>query len=174
MKKLITYFILLVFLYEFIGHYPVFLYMQNQVRNEIKQKIKSSIPREELIIFSFDTVEYGNLDWVKENKEFRYKGGLFDVVRKTFNDKGIVVLHTINDKQEKELFTQLEEQTKKNTENSTPGKQGTKLLELFSNLYMPLNKITIVPQIITLFFPSYQFSIISFIEEIPSPPPKTV
>ena len=141
--------------------------MQQQVKQEIKQRIKNSPPPEALTAFLFSEVEYKNIDWLEEN-EFRLDGEMYDVARKKVDGKGNVILYVINDKKEKKLFIDLEEQAKENAQNSEEDAQET--LNLFSN---PIRKpIYFIPEKLILSPLKSQSSLLSFVREILPPPPK--
>lgn len=144
--------------------------MQHQAKHEMKQRIENSVPREELTALSFTAAEYKNIDWFEEN-EFRLNGDMYDVVRKATDDKGNIVVYVINDKKEKELFIDLEEQTNQYDQNSATEEEDTqKTLELFSNPLIEFNYLihekSILPSL------AYQSSLLSFVREILPPPPK--
>jgi hypothetical protein len=142
--------------------------MQQQVKYEVKQRIKNSVPEEELTVFSFSEIEYKNLDWLEKN-EFRCQGDMYDVVRKKTDAEGNVVIYALNDRKEKELFAAFEEQTRKKTEDPA-GENMQKALELFSS---PVHKLVyFIPEKSILPSFGYQFSFLSFIREIIPPPPK--
>jgi len=172
LKRTFSYLFLLIFIFNTVGYFPVFLYLQCQVKHDIKQRIKQSIPQEELTIFTLTEAQYKNLDWV-EDHEFRLNGDMYDVVRKNTDDKGSIVMYVINDKKEKEVFTNLEQQIEDNLENTTTGKNVKKVLKHFTGIYLPFKKlICFVPEKEIQFPLSFQYSSITFIKEIPSPPPQ--
>ncbi|MBI2269635.1 MAG: hypothetical protein HYU69_04670 [Bacteroidetes bacterium] len=174
MRRVFSCLFLILFLYNIVGYYPVFLYFQSQVKDEVYQKIKNPVPQNDLTVFVFDGDEYKSLEWVERN-EFRYKGNLYDVVRKKTDGNGNIVVEVLNDKKEKELIVNLKEQTQQNTENPATGKGGQKLPEFFSNLYLPTNNQNSFIQEKSIQLPCrFQSSLISCIREIPSPPPRLV
>ncbi|MBN8703754.1 MAG: hypothetical protein J0M08_11870 [Bacteroidetes bacterium] len=146
--------------------------MRNQIKHEIKQKIKKSIPDDELTTFTLSKVEYENLEWI-EKKEFRLNGNMYDVVKKTIHINGTIILHVINDKKEKELFVNLEKQIQQNDKNSAAGKNLQKLFKLFSCIDAPISELAILVRDNSILLSErYQACLLSFSREVPSPPPK--
>lgn len=108
MKKLLAFILIAIFLYNQMGYFIAFKIKQYEVRREIKARIKSSVPQSELTVIRIESGKENKLQWIKENKEFRYNGNMYDVVRKEMA-AGAVIYHCINDVQEKQLFNDLNE-----------------------------------------------------------------
>lgn len=137
MKKVISFFLLSLFLYCTTGIFIGFKVQQYQVRKEIKKMIKSRVPENELIAWSFhpDSEEYAKLDWI-ENKEFRYKGQMFDIVRRSVGPDGTEHFLCVNDKQEEKLFANLDQLVQTQMNSAGNSNNGSKnVLKLFSQLY---------------------------------------
>ena len=103
------------------------------MRKEIKKQIKEGVPEDELTIIKQTSENFDELVWIKPNKEFTYKGTMYDVVRKTIEYNGDVTYHCINDKQETTLFVNLDEQVRKTMDSRNNGKDP--LQNLFQSLY---------------------------------------
>jgi hypothetical protein len=88
-----------------------FVAAQNKIRKEIKMRIKQSVPQEELVLFAFTAEEAASLHWIK-SYEFRYKGGMYDIVW-THTSGDSVYYQCVNDVQEEELFRSLHEQVER-------------------------------------------------------------
>lgn len=120
MRNAVNYLLILVFLYNILGFYPVFLLKQSMVRAEIKNSIKNSLSNEQMKKFILSEKEYEELAWVRYGKEFELNGYFYDIVRVTSGKAGDLTLQCINDKQEEILFAGLDKQVEK---NSAKGKQ---------------------------------------------------
>ena len=172
MKLLFSYTLLIIFAYSIIGYYPVFLLSQSEVKNEMDQRIRNVVPPDEVSVLIFNEADYLGLIW-NNNKEFRYNGNMYDVVKVSKKENGNVHIYCINDKKETELLTELEKQTQNNSSRSTSENQRQNQFSPFSNFYLPAGTNTdFVPEESTILAPDFQSSFISFIEDIPSPPPK--
>ena len=79
---------------------------RTQIHTEIKQQIKKNIPIEDLHVIRFS--ENDTPQWMKDQKEFKFQGHLYDIVRSTEADNGDKVYYCIDDIQEKSLFAFLE------------------------------------------------------------------
>lgn len=108
--------VILAFLFSQFGPYLTFKAQQYWVKKEIKTRIKNGVPQSELI--SFDANQLMNSKefvWEKLGKEFFFKGNLYDIVSAT-SLNGKFIFKCINDKQEKQLFANLEHLVKKQNE----------------------------------------------------------
>lgn len=113
------------------GDFFVFTLAQKVVKKEIKKKLKAGVPESEIIVISLTSQEMQSgkdgFRWVKPNKEFWYKGSMYDVVRKT-ESEGRNTFHCINDKQETQLFIHLDEMVRKNLPQNENAANKTKSL----------------------------------------------
>lgn len=172
LKKVLSYIFLLLFLYSAIGYYPFFLLHQNVIRKEIKQRIKNSIPANELFVFSFSEEEYRRLDWEKEDKEFHCANSMYDIVRKSADENGNITLYCINDFRESQLFVNLEEQVQK---SSSGGKNAFTIFKLLANISFPaVWSLIVLTESEINFYPFLLPFSFFFHEKIPSPPPELV
>ncbi len=108
MLKKITALLITLFLFFNIGGFLFLFKLQQEIiQNKVKERISTNILDKDLTLFVIYKPDINNgsskFIWVKEGKEFRYNGKLFDVVRlnKT-NDK--MYIYCRNDKEEEELF----------------------------------------------------------------------
>lgn len=106
MKKIISA-ILLCLLFLKIGGYYAILSIQREVcRDAIFHKNKNLIEYDKLIHFTFSSTDYQQLEWEKTDKEFLWKGKLYDIVS-IDEDKGTKILHCLSDEKEDEIKSQL-------------------------------------------------------------------
>lgn len=77
-----------------------------KVRQDIKHQLKASVAPEKLHRFQLSKKEFQRLEWTRENKEFRFRDHLYDVVMK--KEKGAeLTLLCIRDTEEEKLFKDL-------------------------------------------------------------------
>lgn len=137
LKKIFS--ILLVFCIglSIVGFYPVFVTLQYETRQEIKMRIKQGIPENEIHKIVFAVNE--KINWVREGKEFRLNNQMFDIVRHE-QVNGQVIYYCINDKEEEQLFANLDELVKKQMEDESSAKGNTAklLFKIFSQTYIPV------------------------------------
>ena len=115
-------FLLFVLLFNIGGLYLVFRFQQHQIRKEVKHKIKLGVPQNELYLIRISPDNQHLIQWI-HSKEFRYKGVMYDVVRKKTIDAKTIEFACINDEQEAKLFAHLDEEINKsnnNHSNATP------------------------------------------------------
>ncbi len=171
MREKISYILLVIFVYSIIGYYPIFILMQNSVKEEMKERIKNVIPSEEMIIFNFNETDYMDLVWEDDN-EFRYKGDMYDVIRIVKSENNNIRVYCIDDKKETKLLADFEKQTQN---NSTDGQQKQNIVKLFTSFYLLVKESnSFIPDKLVLSAFDFKKSFISFIGDIPAPPPKSV
>ena len=108
--------------------------VRGKIRHDVKQKIKSGLDEQDLITFSFTKYELKKITWEKED-EFLFQGHFYDVVSKS-NSDGQVILKTIGDFQEENLFEELDELSKKELNNKNTGKSLSLLKQLTASKYI--------------------------------------
>jgi len=132
-KQLAALFLLLV-MWQLIGVSTWFEFSRRAIRKEIKTQIKTGVPDEDLIQFSFTSLELKRLIWIKPN-EFRLNGHLYDVVHRETHSNGTLTLKCIDDVQEKVLFAKLGESTAQSLGND---QHPTPLFFCVKQLFSPL------------------------------------
>ncbi|NTW32229.1 MAG: hypothetical protein HGB12_06345 [Bacteroidetes bacterium] len=130
MRKILSIILCGIFLFNMAGYYVVFIIMQRNARSEMKAMIKQSIPDEEMeeIIIPISQIASANseLKFIKKN-EFIYKGKLYDIVKRK-NEGSNTIFYCINDKQEEELFSGLNEHINRNIDQNNPSRKNSKFL----------------------------------------------
>lgn len=157
-------------MYNQFGYYALMRYKEKNQEHEMKEAILHSLKDEELIKISF-TENSAYIIWEDDHqKEFTLQGELYDVVRSS-HENGRFYLYCINDKKEKELIDQYNDQTKQNT--STEKK--AKLSSHFS-MSLFLSEKPEDPhsfsQLIINNYQTFASQIIPGISSITPPPPK--
>jgi hypothetical protein len=106
LKKLASILFLALVLVQSSGYIAFFKMQEFYLKNQIKSKIKQGIPESELIKFTINTEIENDIEWI-HSKEFRYKGEMYDVIRKS-EDSGSTIYYVIHDPKETGLFVNLE------------------------------------------------------------------
>ncbi len=143
MKKTISILLLSLFLFNSVGYYIFFKIAQVEIKKEIKREIKLGLNVEQYQAIRFSTTEINNINWIKKGKEFLYKDQMFDIVSAKV-EEGHITYYCINDRQEKELFADLELQVLKQIESNKNSKSNSskKSIENVIKIYFyeePLN-----------------------------------
>ena len=81
MKRFISFILLFLFLFVSGGYYLYFRYLQRQIQQEVKTEIRKGLQEEELSVIVSPVHGSQDILWTKKDKEFRYKGSMYDVVR---------------------------------------------------------------------------------------------
>lgn len=148
------------------GYYLWFCFQQQQIQKEVKHKLRKSLKDDELTLIIGTPSNEIEIQWIKKDKEFRFKGEMYDVVRTKVVDK-VTHYYCLNDIREKKLIA------KYNKHHESKNDVGKRLKRTFTNLYSPptsvqLNDISISKN-------KYYYSkiaILSNTKDVSSPPPK--
>ncbi|MBN1338584.1 MAG: hypothetical protein JXA03_04625 [Bacteroidales bacterium] len=155
------------------SYFYFFAWHQNSIRKEIKQKLKQSVPEEELVIItSGELKEDPGFRRIRDN-EFLYSGKMYDVVR-TENDGQATRYYCIPDDKETRLLQQLDVLVKNEMNGSKDKKQQKeKLQRLLFSLYIS-KACTVQTQLAPnkMERPTCFLHLTSRFPETHSPPPK--
>lgn len=175
-KKTFAILLLFTLLFNAVGVVVLFKVQQYQVKREIKQRIKHHVPIEELTTIVLTQQNSNEFDWEHE-REFRYKGVMYDVVKKESVNETTTLLHCITDSQETILFARLNDEVKKSMDSKNNGSHPIKnVFKLLSNIYFPSNEVTLNLDILLIKKPLTNYSCyyqIPFIGTT-NPPPELV
>lgn len=92
--------------WQIVGFVTYFEFSRHQIQKEVKTLIKKGVPEDELVHFEFSKKDYDQLKWF-DQKEFSYKGKMYDVVKSVQLNRNTVLISCISDYQEKQLFKNL-------------------------------------------------------------------
>lgn len=123
-----------------IGYFPVFVFQQNLAKKEIKQRLKQSVPEEELSIIIIDEHNSSEINWIDKN-EFTFDGKMYDIVRFEKGPDGKTHYYCINDKQEKKLFANLEKHLQNNFEGNSQKEKNNNPLKHLTKDYLPNSEL---------------------------------
>lgn len=173
MKKIAVIFFLTIIGLNIIGFFPLFKILQYQIRQEVKIKIKKRLAEKEMYKISFS--ERDKIDWIQAGVEFRYHNQMFDIVKQE-KENGRMVYWCINDKEESQLFANLDTLVKQqmNNDESTLGNVAKLLIEIFLLLYFAEKPcdLTLTTKEKEIYSYYYQFILSSGYINIITPPPK--
>ena len=176
MKRLLPVLLLSIVLLNFFGVLPVFHLMQQNIRSEVKSRIKAGVPESELHKITFAKNE--KIAWVegKVGKEFRKGGNMYDVVRqeevgKRNAESGNITYYCINDKEEKVLFENLDNLCQQEQDGSPVNKAVKDYFKNFSqSLFLHLTPFNLYSES-SFSFPTSDFRFPTYFSSVPTPPP---
>lgn len=153
------------------GYVIVFKITQIQIKKEVKREIKSKIKSSDLHLISFSKKDFEQINWIEEEKEFVLNNKMYDIVKKEMSDN-MVLLYCIDDKQETQLFSNLDAHINKHLTNDKSSKKSTlkviddnqKVLPASSN--MVINYYTFIDH-----QTAYSLQLFSVDLSLPTPPP---
>lgn len=119
MKKLLPFFILVMvslIFFNQLGYWLAFEAMHTQIKREVRQHLKDKSKLEVIIVptkwVSLDN-NTENFIWVKTQKEFKYKGSLYDV-SSSYQKADSTYFRVYNDEDERQLYQTFAFQLKEN------------------------------------------------------------
>lgn len=95
-----------------VGYYYSFEINRKQIRREVRQLIKKSVPEKDLVAIQVTAADPSGLLWTKKDKEFMFKGEMYDIVRQELKNDTIIY-HCIRDVKESKLFADLDKHVQK-------------------------------------------------------------
>lgn len=158
------------FIYNIFGYIIIFQCTLFQIKKNVKKYASKNLSEKELTIIKL--TNSNNIKWI-DGSELIYKGELFDVIKQKTIDK-ITYLYCINDKTEEKLFSELQKDLNKNSDNGLPvNKQSKSLLKLIPTFALiAIFKLQPIINYIDIIYKSDADLYISVSLDIISPPPK--
>jgi hypothetical protein len=144
-KHLLAILLFLTFSWQLIGFFTYFECERLRIRKEIKQRIKESIPDNQLHVLVFSANEMKQLVWHKSD-EFQYNNRLYDIVSRRATKTGWE-LHCISDTQESHLMANLSAETADNMSKSAPNSPLKHVVKIIQAAYtIPANASLLITQ----------------------------
>lgn len=112
--------VLLLFLYNAAGYTVVFTALRHAVQKEVKAMLKRGVPESDLHVLVIpQSVERDPQSSFRRihDGEFRYRGRMYDIVRKDIRGD-TTVYYCINDIEEEQLFARLDDHVRSHLPNS--------------------------------------------------------
>jgi len=166
MRKFISFILVIIFLFVSNGCYLFFKYLQHNIQQEVKHEIRAGLNENDLSIIVVLLNNEKKIEWIKKNKEFRYKSQMYDVVKtKIKNNKKYYYCR--NDIKERDLIANFARHHRRRN------KILLKLIKLLSNKYFHQNySINKKVSNTNFYFAEYQSLYKSRYTETLSLPPK--
>ena len=178
MKKLLSYIVLILFIYNLAGYYIVFKGWQNGIRKQIRYQIRNDIKLLEIEVLTFSKADLLQnkviLEWEKD-KEFRFNDNMYDVVsRKETTDS--ITFVCINDRKEKKLIDQFQAHVNQQQDNAMSKRPNPfKILEkLVKDYCSDQTDLQNYRDGITIYKPQTIVSLPDTFLDVLSPPPKAI
>jgi hypothetical protein len=170
LKRLISFLLILSIFCSLIGYYLIFKIEQFQVKERVEREILKNIPEEELTIIIIPQDKMDQIKWTEENKEFKYNGEMYDLV-KSIKRGDTIHYYCYNDVQETKLITILDKLVKEQSDNS---KTKTLQKQTHINYFFQRSTSLLNSQISTITFNDIVIHYKSIKRDIIPPPPKEI
>ena len=108
MPRLYSISLLFLFLVNVIGGISFLLIQRHQRHEYVESMIKSESYGHRLTQIHVSADKLAEITWVERNREFRYKGDMYDVVRTETTPDGGKIFHCIADHEETRLYSEIE------------------------------------------------------------------
>ncbi|HEA31041.1 MAG TPA: hypothetical protein ENH91_13795 [Leeuwenhoekiella sp.] len=175
MHKIIALCLTTIFAFNLLGHIVLFKVQQYQARREAIHNIKSGLPDAQLTRIFIKKENLSSLLWLGDD-EFRYRGKMYDVIKKRQDYKGNTIYYCYDDSLESFLYSRLTKHVKNSKKNQKNRNTGAKITFKYlsrKNTYSIVKVHAVVSEHSQPFF-NYTFFYNSPTLEISGPPPKLV
>jgi hypothetical protein len=108
MARLSSISLLFLFLINLIGGISLLLIQRHKRHETVEIMIASEAYRYRLTQLHISSGHRHEINWVEVNKEFRYQGDMYDLVRSDTLADGSIVYHCIADHEETNLYSEIE------------------------------------------------------------------
>ncbi len=126
MARLYSISLLLLFLGNVIGGISFLLIQRYQRHEYIESQIKSGAFNQSLTQIQLEADQLNEIHWVEDDREFRYEGEMYDVVRIETTQNGGKIFHCFADHVETELYAEIE----RNLGSESNGQQDDQMIVL--------------------------------------------
>lgn len=158
--------LIIILLMNAFGFNMLFNITQNNIRKEIRARIRDGLNDSELVTFEFINNNSAEIQWIHPGKEFVYRNGMYDIV-KSKQLAGKTVYYCINDIKEKRLIDDFSRRQESNPKMRI-------LAGLFITSYLINNGIELpFDSCRTIHYTIGDDGTLSKIREIADPPPKS-
>lgn len=174
MKKLFAILLLVSFSVQIWGYHLYYKVQQQQIRNEVRSRLRNQQEEETTIkfVFNLSLNEDKALQW-EEDHEFSYNGTMYDVIeKKTIGEK--LYIRCISDGTETSLVNSYKGMLKDDFSGNA-NKRTSPLKKLFSALFeeMTFADPVVFPGNISLSCFSYKSFLLTAPTEVLTPPPQS-
>lgn len=171
LKRAAAYFLISAFLFNTFGFWIFFQFELNAIHAETEHAIRAAIIKKSSRIISIPE-NSSELAWTSANKEFRYRGTMYDVIH-IEKKNGWINIYCIDDERETRLLAHADEIAESQSQHHPSRHHPGKVMKRFFSLrYLPAAEILFCPENnSSVNFPDYiSFYSFSF-SSPPSPPP---
>jgi hypothetical protein len=180
LKKLISIFFLLLFLFNVGGYYMVYLGFRHQARKNLLHRLDTeTYTSNEITLLTIPlTLPYPVQEGVYErvNGEFEYKGAYYKLIKQKLEHDTLFIA-CYKDTQQKKIEAAMADYTKLANDVPTQSKQALNFLAKFFKDFNASSRYTLSPiafQLEEIIFSDQEFTIIDESYPIESPPPEHV
>ncbi len=167
--------LILLLVFHSAGHFIVFKVLEYKTKKEIKTRIKLGVSEDELVLLKIpkSMEEKPNKYFQRiHEKEFRYKGEMYDIVKKE-NKTDTTYYYCIHDVKESKLFANLDTLIKNELNSPEKKKELSGLIQILNGNYFKTDiEIAIKPFISERIFENYSPALILIKNSPLTPPPK--
>lgn len=169
MKKFTSYLFLILFLFNVLFYYPVFLLLQSEIRSDCKISTSKNI-----VIITLKNGEKTDWQWI-DKKEFRHNGIMYDIVNtEVFGNK--TKYYCVIDHKEMKLFKGLSRFIQGISDTQGTDRQDSKspIKDYFKDFVTASKEHPLHRKDITSVILNSEKVFLSFIKDKISPPPELV
>lgn len=167
MRKFISGILLILVMCSSGGYYLWFSLLQKSIQHSVNNEIEKGLEEADLTVIVVPVNDESGICWIRNGKEFRFKGEMFDVVKSRIVGENRHY-YCVNDHKEKQLIADFSRSDHSKRESEK------KIRLIFNYQWYPqlsLQQINLARTVIL--YPARDIHFISNQADIPSPPPRT-
>lgn len=166
--------LLLSFSVQITGYHLFFRYKQSDIKRAAKRKLRRGVDPALTEVFEFPLASDSPEEmpeWIDKH-EFRFKGGMYDVIEKR-TEGGRMIVRCLNDKKEKELISYYKDLVKKDF-GEKARKRSSLFIKLISTAYTTtgINLVNIPSGAAGVNADMRRLALLFVPSEVPTPPPQ--
>jgi len=157
------------------GVYPMLKVMQYHAEACMEDSLKQNLPASKLTVFE-NASDNKQVEWERADKEFRYNGSMYDVVR-VEKKNGRLIYYCLSDVNEAQVCTLIQKLVSIQLGSDTPlHSNAQKILKLFVQVFMPCERyqcdMVCLNESIDLLYPTQDSHYCCFVANNIAPPPR--
>jgi hypothetical protein len=171
-KQSFTLFFLFLIGYSFVGYFVQLDVMLLIHKQQMLEAAEAKVNREVIVIPLAEFKKQSGEAELNEEKEFRYKGELYDI-SEIIQKGNLIYIYCFNDQQEERLLTELDSNYNKDMSGSQNNKENNWMKDFLKDYFCVTQLTTLLTNESTVQFSDLNSILPQFIRVINCPPPKT-
>lgn len=125
---------------------PLHLFERFSIREEMKHRLMTGLPKSELSVFHFSQADLEDIDFEDEGREMEVGGMMYDIVRTCATVDGGIVIEAVRDNAETKLMADLDRVVQGHLAADTKGQeQRSRIVAAWANYHEVIGRSSLRP-----------------------------